>query len=526
MDIARQNKIQNSELYVFLKIVVIFLIWLYLYTAIFNFFSPITNIIAMIILLLAASTLVLTYKKIDFVTFYEMEGNPYIKKSLIIITGIISIVWTVVVIFRGTIDNDANVYHFPLSILMNYSICYPSIGKLSHHFGFPNGNSVLASVFTSTNITGFENIPNLLIWFTLGVGIFLYLRKKSVNILFSLMVTFVFLLVPDMFWQSYNMGTDLPCTCFLLFGLLSLSEKEYEDTLLFFSLASVFKTLGLAAFLVTIGYVVILNIFKREKINLLNVKIVSAFLLFFVFLIRIYIETGNPFYTALPLNFSPWGISVEKQIGLANSLKVYPGFDRTLPGVFVSTKNFLFFPSRVKSCYWFVPFFLGCFILYLYIFLKDKCYKKINLHHAFMSILIIFLAMIWFIGPPLFRFIAGVLIFITIKMFIFLHKIRLPKLCAFILYGSLVITLFYYVENTARHIKHDAFPLSIFVSENKGGKMPFNEEIFSIRKTNDGFTYFRSGTTFCGRTKPPCINAYSIGNEDDLIREYRKYNKL
>lgn len=95
-----------------------------------------------------------------------------------------------------------------------------------------------------------------------------------------------------------------------------------------------------------------------------------------------------------------------------------------------------------------------------------------------------------------------------------------------IVYTSLFITLGAYIYNTSEHIKDDVFPLIHPSSEARQSKLPFNKEIFSTIETGDGFTYSISDSTFCGRSKPPCINLHSIGDKDELIKEYREYNRL
>lgn len=529
MDILIVKKRQHNYLYNILKTIIFFFTWLYVYVALLNFFFPIRPIISQIVIFLTAVTVFLTFKKVELDVFHNGNTSSSTNKFTIFILYFLSALWIVVVILRPTIDTDANVYHLPLSILMNHSVWYPGIVKLSTHFGFPNGNSVLASVFTSSGIIGFENIPNIFLWITLGIGIYIYLIKKRVSLFLPFVIPFVFLLTPAIFWQSYNMGTDLPSACFLLFGLLALSDKKREDSMLFFSLASVFKPLSLIAFLLTTVYIASLRISGRKSVDLLNPKIILSFVLFFIYLVRIFIGTGNPFYPVLPLNFASWGISPEVQKGLLSaSIRFYSGVKRTLPGTFVFIKDFLLFPHRVRSCRWFTPFFLTCFISSLYVFIKYRQYKKINLHYGYLFFLVVCLTVIWFIGSPLFRFIAGLLIFINIKSFITLYRFRfrVGKLCMLILYASLFIILGPYIYNAGKHIKDDVFPLIHPSSEARESKLPFNKEIISTIETEDGFRYSKSDSTFCGRVKPPCISLHSIGDEDELIKEYRKYNRL
>lgn len=510
----------------FINLVIYGVIYLYLFTAAINFFHPIVKIISIIIIFISMLLSFLSAVFVPFSTFSLTNRIKRIPKIWFITIFFFLPIWFFVVLHRPTIDTDANVYHLPLSILMNHSVWYPGIGKLCHHFGFPNGNSVLASAFTSFGISGFENIPNLIIWLIFGVGIFIYSVKKKINLFISFAVSLLFLFTPVLFWQSYNMGTDLPCACFLLFGLLALSDKHFEDASLFLSLSAIFKTLGIVAFGLFIPYMLV--IYRREKINLLHPKFLLSFILFTVFLIRIFIATGNPIYPVLPLKLVSWGISPGIQKGIVNgSLRYYSGIERNLVGFFIFIKDFLFFPHRVRSSYWFSPFLLVCLVPFLYLFIRDKFYRRINANTSFISFLVIIIFIIWFIGSPLFRFIAGVLIFITLKLFIFLsNDLRVSKLYNGIIYVSLFATLSLFTFNAGKHIKNDVFPLINAPERTVETFMPFDKKIFSSVKTKDGFMYFKSSSTYCGRMKPPCINSYSIGSEEKLIKEYRRYNRL
>ncbi len=527
MDISMVRRKQYDYPYGILKAIILFFAWLYVYVASINFFFPINFTISQVILLLTAVTVFLTFKKVEFDVFRNRNSASSANRSIITILYFLSALWIVIVIFRPTMDTDANVYHLPLSILMNHSIWYPGIAKLSALFGFPNGNSVLASVFTSSGIIGFENIPNLFVWITLGIGVYIYLMKKGIRSYLSFVVPFVFLLTPAIFWQSYNMGTDLPSACFLLFGLLALSDKKLEDSMLFFALASVFKPLGMVAFLLTTVYIVFLRVSGRKKVDLLKPTILVSFVLFSIYLVRMLIGTGNPLYPVLPLNFASWGISTAVQRRLLSaSIRFYSGVERTPWGTLVFIKDFFLFPNRVGSSHWFVPFFLVSFILSSYVFIKYRQYKKVDLHYGYLFFLIVFLATIWFIGSPLFRFIAGLLMFINLKAFATLYRSRVGKLPMLIVYASLFITLGPYIYNTGEHIKDDVLPLINPSSEARESKLPFSKKIFSTIETEDGFTYSVSDSTFCGRSKPPCINLHSVGTKEELIEEYRKYNRI
>jgi hypothetical protein len=188
--------------------------YLYLSTAALNFFLPIAEPIAALILL---GSIVFATCSTRFIPFNTFSARPiFIDFSGILPASILSItiLWAGIALFRPTIEGDGTSYHLPVSLLMNHSVWYPGIGKLSSHFGFPNGVSVISSVFTTFSGLSVENIPNLVMWLILGLGVFLYLIKHEVNSYLSLVISIMYMIDPDIFWQSYNLGTDLPSACF------------------------------------------------------------------------------------------------------------------------------------------------------------------------------------------------------------------------------------------------------------------------------------------------------------------------
>jgi hypothetical protein len=433
-------------------------------------------------------------------------------------------VWLVVVAVRPTMDTDANVYHLPQSLLMNHSVWYPGIAKLSLPFGISNGDSVLASNFTAFGKIGFENIPNLIIWIIFSLGIFIYLKRKEISTFNSLSLTFMFMLTPILFWQSYNMGTDLPYICFAVFGLLAFSEQYFDDTALFFALASVFKTHGLILFVMFMPYIFLRHI-KEKKPWLFNTKIILAFFLIAIVFLRTFIATGNPFFPVFVYNFGNWSIDIGVQRMFIDSLRAYSGAERTLSGFLLFIKDFLFFPKRVMSSYWFSPFFLSASITALIFFITKKYYRKVNSVFLYLTFIIIIYGVIWFISSPLERFIAAILIFLTIKSFIFISKAKLPNFFILVNYAMLYSCLFLFIINAIVHIKKDVSPL-INVSQETIDKFRDYTDGIILRKTEDGFIYSKTISTYVGRTQPPCVTSYAAGREEDLIREFRKYNKL
>ena len=126
MDILVVRKKQHDYLYGLLKAIILFFTWLYMYVALLNFFFPISLIISQVILLLVTVTVFLTFKKVELDVFRNRNSSSSVKRFIIPILYFLSALWILVVIFRPTMDTDANVYHLPLSILMNLPSAYQS----------------------------------------------------------------------------------------------------------------------------------------------------------------------------------------------------------------------------------------------------------------------------------------------------------------------------------------------------------------------------------------------------------------
>lgn len=500
------------------------IIFTYLFTVSIIFFHPITRSISVGIILISLALSFISAFFLPLSIFISGQREREIPKVWAGVTFVLFVIWFFICLHRPTIDTDANVYHLPLSLLMNNSVWYPGIGKLSTVFSYPNGSSVLATVFTSFKMVGFENIPNLIIWIMLGMGIFIYLASKKVSLFIAFLVTILLVFTPVLFWQSYNMGTDLPTACFILFGFLALSDKKFEDSILFFSLSAVFKTLGLVALLFMLPYILFLKFRKKEKINLMQPKIILATFIFMLYLARMIIATGNPLYPAVCLKIAPWGISEDVQKRMIMNIKTYSGVHMNFQGFFLFLKDFLFFPHRIKGEFWFWPFTAGCLIVFSYLFLKGRVNRRIDLNSGFIIFLICCLFGIWFIGSPLFRFIAGAFMFITLKLFIVCSRKYLPKLCRNLLYSSLVLTLSLFLFNAIVHIKQDALPLAHILRDASRDLRGGEKTVLQVQ-TQDGFLYYRATMRYCGRSPVPCLSAYADGEEEQLIQEFRKCNK-
>jgi hypothetical protein len=523
-----------------LNVLIFCIAYAYLFTSGLNFFVPITIPLAIIIVFLSFIFAYISLVLIPLETFSLPEPKRPPNILVVIVLGTFAS-WALIVTRIPSTAVDANVYHLPLSLLMNHSIWYPGIAGLSSHFGFPNGTSVLASLVTCFESVGMENIPNVLVWTIFGVGIFLYLHKRTDDLLVSIPVSLLFLFTPRMFLESYNIGTDLPAACFLALGLLALSGKKVDDACVLLSLSAVFKTLGVLAACLVVPYAMFIHLSRRRELS--GVKIGMSVMLLVMSFFRVYIATGNPFYPAWPLNLATWGISEAIQNGLVHGtvvegtelttvgLRKYSGVERSLSGLLEFIKNFVFFPHTVKSEYWFSPFLLVCAVVSSYGIATKQYYRRIHVNSIFTYLVVTLLIAAWFYYSPLFRFIAGVLIFVNIRALVLAIKVDsgFPKIMIrCVAFGTLLMFLF----NAGEHVRKDIIPLVNASEESVGRFMPWMrksgavETEFVTKRTGDGFVYSKSTSNYCQRMSPPCINGRSLGEEEALINEFRKYNKL
>ena len=500
----------------------------YFYVSWVNLFFPIASWVAAVILTLAIVSALFIGKKVDLDVFSGPPDLTKISRPGVVAALAALVAWAIVVMFRPTADVDSNVYHLPLSLLINHSRWYAGIGKLCHHYGFPNADSVLASVFTSTGVAGFENIANFFIWVIFGAGIFLYLTAKKIKAIVSFWLAMMFILTPDLFWQSYNMGTDMAQACFLVFGLLAFKEDRLDQAWLFFAMSAMFKHLGIIALGLTAVYLVWQ--LAARKINR-DIFIRPVFLLgsaiIFTVMLRAFVATGNPVYPVGGWNFAGWGISpVAQQEMVEGSLRYYSEVQRSLPGFIALIKSLLVSPHQFKSSFWFSPFLLVCLFAAAGRLLSARRDFKVQARYSYLGFMLLVLLAAWFWASPLVRFIAGPLVFVSISLFVYVYHNVSSQLLRRAVCAGLVLTLAAFTFNVFRHFKNYVRPLMFASPEKAAANMPFGPDIFSTVRSPDGFVYSKSSSNYCGRMESPCLSRYSVGGEDELIMEYRRQNRL
>lgn len=515
---------------VILNFLIYFAAYSYTLTTAVNFFHPITPVISFIILPCSLIFSILSTKYAPFNQFC-MPAHKSRVSFLGVFVCLIIFLWFIIVINRLSRDTDLNIYYLPTALLMNHSIWYPGIGMLSLVVAFQNGTSILASLFTAFGIPGLEFIPGFCIWIIFGMAIYLYLLKKKIKPYICFVVATTLILAPRLFWESYNMGTDMPMACFLAIALFALSDRNFKDAALFFAMASAFKPLGQAAYgMFMAGYFFFL-LFRRSLKELLDFKIILSIVLFLAVSTRLYIATGNPIYPAIPINLAPWGMAIEDQMGIiSNARSWHAGFlvnyQNSFIGITSCIKDFFVFPNRVNSSYWFSPFFLLCLFSACYLFIRDKRYKNMGLHIWTVAVLVCIFIISWAFTVPQMRFVLGPLIFITVIFFAFSIKAKLPLIFKGLIYLSLFFTLACFGVNVKRHFKVFIIPMLGLSLEESNKFLPYDvKNAYTTVTMADGFKYTVSKSGYCGRSKPPCMHAYTVDDRNTVIKGYKEYNK-
>lgn len=515
------------------SIAIYMIIYMFLLTMTINIFHPITSYLASFVLFCSLILSIISAKKVPIISADTNINNKRIDYTGITIT-LLLLSYFIIVINRVSIGVDTNVYHLPTSILMNHSLWYPGIGMLSVLMSFNNGTSVLASLFTSFNRPGLEFVPGFMIWVLFGVSVFLYLRRKDIRYYISVLTAGIIMLTPRLFWESYNMGTDMPMAFFIAFGFIFLSEKDYKNAALFFALSSAFKPLGQVAFIIFMAVYTIYSIYTRDIKKLFNVKVILGCLIFMLVSLKLYIATGNPFYPALQMKLVPWGMSVNIQQGIvANIYNIRQTIFKPYAGSFMKSllyiRDFFFLPNRMWCSNWFSPVFLASAFGAMYVFIKDKKYKTISVHSILVALMLIFFIVGWFQKALQIRLILGIL---TAMMLIFLrfslNKEDLPAILKFMIYISLAVTFLLFGMNVGKHYKNYMRPVLGLSQEEVQKHMPYRgvKDMFKEVTTEEGFTYTVSKSGYCGRSKPPCFHSYTPpGNREATLKEYLKYNR-
>jgi hypothetical protein len=479
-----------------MSVLIYFFSYAYLFTATLHFFWPMSSGVAVSILILSLGLAIWTTRK-DTTPFF-LTGDRRAECGFLIFFALCLLLGSQ----RPTSDTDAHVYHLPSALLSNASRWYPGISHLNSHFGFPNANSLLASLFTAFHRPGLENIVNLLFWGLLGFAVFQILQSHKVSLGVSLLAVFSLLFTPDMYWQAFNMGNDLPMACLLFMGLWCWKKGRIEEAGLLLSLAGTFKLLGQIAFFAWL-------IWEWSRLRWRSGQVLLALGIMGVCLLRVYVATGNPLYPVAYLPIPEWGIHLPVQDAMLDNIRRWANVERSITGMLLFIPQFMLTPRMFHSSYWFFPPFLLLIGMMAYLTFRKRIHWERSLHSWGIGVTVFGLFVIWFYGSPLFRFSAGLFIFLFVAMLTSVYGfLRVWE--KRILASVLAVTLAGFTFNVARHLTVKKDPL-------------YDSAIFVSRQTPAGQPYIDSVSTYCGYSQPPCMGALAIGDKAALAQRYYEF---
>lgn len=497
-----------------------------LLTTSFNFFHPVTAPAAAFLSAASVVSAVYLSKRRPFRLFaMQPKRRPPFRTLLLL--AIFATVWGLAVALRPTTGIDANVYHLPVALFMNHSRWYPGVAFIASHYGKANGTAILASLSTAFGRPGLENIPCVVVWYTYGAGMYAYLRRRNVGQTLAAGVVGTILLSPYLFYEAYNMGTDLPAVCFLTFGLLAFSEMLLGESVIFFAMAAVFKPLGIVA-LAFVGAYCILLLFGKKAVlrSLVDFRVLLALFTAVLIRIRVCLATGNPLYPFVIVAPFAWGLPASVQAKIVAQIRSYSHVSRSLRAMPRFLLDFTLRPKAINSSPWFVPLFAACTAGWAWLRAKKECKPRIAAHGVAVGLLCALLVVVWWVGSPIFRFIAGVLAFAVLIGTVAVAQQGTPRIIRRLLYGAMLLTIAAFSFNAARRFWQIGIPLINADGETFYAYVPFKPSCFTEHVTDDGFVYTRSCSTWCYRSRPPCINTLTIGPEEDVISAFRRYNGL
>ncbi len=490
-----------------------FILFSWVLTVLVNFIFPINWLVSLIVLVLSFMVSYFCSKKYKLV-FDKIKNFTEVEIAALILFVLLGLVF----VFHPTLDIDANVYHLPLALIMNKVNWYPGVINFNAHAGVSNGSSVIASLFTSTMGEGGESIGNLIIWFIMGVSIYCIGLKIKLNQLIAFGVAVMVLFTPDMFWQAFNMGNDLPASCFIFLGFWCWKEDNIDDAGLFFALSSIFKLPGLVVFGVWFVFVIFTKQFS------FNFKTIISGLLVLLFLFRQWVGTGNPFFPAGVFLPQPeWALPVELQEWIKEkSIRNWSGVDRSAQGIFRFIFDFIFNPKKINSSYWFTPVFFLVWAGCLWLLIKKKIKFVLTKNTSGIICAAFVLFAVWFYGSPLFRFITGIFIFLTM---VGIAKINLSGTMLIKKTVSVVLLLnvLAFLGNSTKHVWGKFIPTfgKTFIESSE--YLPFSPaESIAENTLKNGEKWYLSSGTSCGWIKPPCLGYWAVGDKEKLAEKIIK----
>lgn len=499
-----------------------FIVFLFLVTGVTNFFTEISPYIAGGIILGSGVGAVMSALYRPFRLFcYEKKKYFFVHDRYLFLLGVL-LGFFVYFLQRPTLDADAHVYRLPLARLMNGSVWYPGIGGLCSLFGFANGDAVLASLFTSFGRRGLESMPNMVIYFLMISTIIAYLKRHGVRSIDVVLLVCVVSLCPDLFWQAYNMGSDLPAAYFCLLGFFSIEQRNYDEALFFFAATSMFKPLCLPVCVIIIIYI----LFKKrgyERQLICNFYVGLGVLILTLVSLRKFYAVGNPLFPVVAFCGADWGMPrCLQQAFVSGALKGYVAISYTFKGILFFCKDILFRPHFVQSSFSFLPLFLVVVPASIWQSCEERTFL-VSQEGKLLVVICVCLMVLWFCSSPVFRFLIAPFAYIFLRMIIFVLNGNTFRYYKYVLRAAVACFVFLFCFNIVHHMYSDVYPF--FFETDYRKRLPYDGSIFKVKTSAEGLQYVVSETTFCHDAIIPCMNSYSYEAEEPAIKRFFINNK-
>jgi len=440
---------------------------------------------------------------VGLVSIYYFRSKILIKRNLIFLFSIFSIIFLAFIIFKT--HDDFGYYHFPYSYYLNKFSMIIGIGPLNHGFRTPSSIFYLNSLFYlpyldyylyhmgAILVLGFSNI-------ILISNIKKFLDKKDNNQFFFLnLLAFIFINV--FFYRIAEHGTDRSAQIliFLFFIYILSLRGDYQNfenilpkLIVLLSIIISLKSFYIIYFIFTIPF--IYYIMKDDKVYLIY-KIFKNPILYFSVLLGIcvilvyFFNTGCLLYPLQQTCISgiEWGIPSSEVSALNTHYQWWskagggPGYSHEIEKE-LYTQNFNWLSNWIDRYFFnkMSDFLLGLSfisIILVMIFKSKKKvlkYKKFNMNLFYYCLMILLLAE-WFLNHPSLRY-GGYVIFALI-FFIplshFLSKYEMSKNFRFksIIISFLVIAIF-----IGRNIDRIFYELDFYQANFKQDMFFFTDE--------------------------------------------------
>ena len=418
---------------------------------------------------------------IGLAAFYYFKSKILIKRNIIFLVSIFSIIFLAFIIFKT--HDDFGYYHFPYSYYLNKFSMIFGVGQLNHGFKTPSSLFYLNSLFYlpyldyylyhmgAILILGFSNI-------ILISNIKKYLEKENNNQFFFLNLLAV-IFINVFFYRIAEHGTDRSAQIliFLFFIYILSLRGNYENLdkilpklIILLTIIISLKSFYILYFIFLIPFTYYM--IKDHKVNLMY-KIPKSPIFYFSILIGIcvllvyFFNTGCLLYPLQQTCISSveWGIPKSEVIKLNTHYQWWskagggPGYSHEIEKE-LYIQNFYWLSNWIDRYFFnkmsdFLLSLTFLSIVFLFIFKSKKKVldsKKLN-NNILYYYFLLFLLVEWFYNHPSLRYggyvIFALIFFIPLSNFLSKYKItEYFKLKTFILF--FLVILIFIVRNVDR----------------------------------------------------------------------------